>query len=232
MIENLRSFVVDTITIREKDILVTLLTQKTGLVRAVAKHGRISKRRFPGALEVGVELFASLRRGRHYTLLEAVDVISYNQDVRENLEGAVLLLSACDMVSSIVPEGKEEPGIFRGFLELIEGLRGRNKMESFLFFSVDTLKNLGYLAVGDRCPLCGKGLNSGCFFRPQDMHFICKNHRGEGILLSPGSFSFIKGRKKPLASREKAEILSFVRLFFRRYFHFVPNSLQALDDLL
>ncbi len=230
MIEKHRAFVIDVTTTGEKDMLITLLTEKSGRVMTIAKSGRISRKRFSGALDQGVHMVASLRRGRNYTILEGADVVEYNENLREDPQRATILLSSCEVMKLILPAEKRESKAFIEFENFLKCLKKKSDTSLLFTFMARVLKHLGYLGVEEKCPVCKRPMNGPLIFKPRELALVCASHRGEGVHISREASKVLKGEKLSLDTGPKRELLLFFILFFEKSLHLVPNSLLFLRE--
>src|SRR5580700_9017864 len=143
----------------EADRIVTLLTRRTGRVRAVAKGVRRTKSRFGGRLEPFTHTDLLLYTGR------SLDVITQAETVRAYGEplwpdyprftSGTAMLEAAEKFTPV----EKEPAL-RQFLLLVGGLRvlADGTHEPRLILDAYLLRSLavaGYAPALDECAVCG-----------------------------------------------------------------------------
>ncbi|SJZ56568.1 DNA replication and repair protein RecO [Marinactinospora thermotolerans DSM 45154] len=143
----------------EADRIVTLLTRRTGLVRAVGKGVRRTKSRFGARLEPFTHVDLQLYTGRTLDVITQADTLhAYGTpivaDYARYTAGTAMLETAEKIV--IV---EKDPAL-RQFLLLIGGLRtlGGNEHDPRLVLDAYLLRSLavaGYAPALDECARCG-----------------------------------------------------------------------------
>src|SRR5262249_48673629 len=116
-----RGIVLKTTALRESDLIVTLLTPELGLLRALARGARRSKRRFMG----GIDLFGcgdctlpAPRGESSLHVLESISEREYWPHMRTNLRAFSAASLGVECALLLAPEGDPEGR------ELFEPLRG------------------------------------------------------------------------------------------------------------
>src|SRR5438552_8917597 len=105
--------VLRTIKLGETDRIVTILTQRHGKVRAVAKGVRKPGSRFGARLEPTTHVALQCYRGRELDVVTQVETIDANRALREHygcLTHAVSMLEATDQVAQ---EREPNPAVYR-----------------------------------------------------------------------------------------------------------------------
>jgi DNA repair protein RecO (recombination protein O) len=143
----------------EADRIVTLLTRRTGRVRAVAKGVRRTKSRFGARLEPFTHVDMLLYTGRSLDVITQADTVRpygkpFSSDYPRYTTGTAMLETA----EKFTPVEKE-PAI-RQFLLLVGGLRALGDMahDPRLILDAFLLRSLavaGYAPALDECAVCG-----------------------------------------------------------------------------
>ena len=143
----------------EADRIVTLLTRRTGRVRAVAKGVRRTKSRFGARLEPFTHVDMLLYTGRSLDVITQADTVRpygkpFSSDYPRYTTGTAMLETA----EKFTPVEKE-PAI-RQFLLLVGGLRALGDMahDPRLILDAYLLRSLavaGYAPALDECAVCG-----------------------------------------------------------------------------
>ena len=103
---------------RESDRIVRLLSAEHGLIRAIARSARASRRRFGGSLDPGNRLSAILKRGRgDLWHLNEVTLLDGRFNSRSDLDRLTLLAYACESISALARPDTAEPQLF-GLLQV------------------------------------------------------------------------------------------------------------------
>jgi DNA repair protein RecO (recombination protein O) len=143
----------------EADRIVSLLTRRSGRVRAVAKGVRRTKSRFGGRLEPFTHVDLQLHTGRSLDMITQAETLRpygepFATDYPRYTTGTAMLETA----EKFTPVEKE-PAI-RQFLLLVGGLRalGEGQHDPRLVLDAYLLRSLavaGYAPALDECAVCG-----------------------------------------------------------------------------
>jgi DNA repair protein RecO (recombination protein O) len=152
----------------EADHIVTLLTRRSGRVRAVAKGVRRTKSRFGARLEPFTHVDLLLYTGRSLDVITQADTVrpygkAFASDYPRYTTGTAMLETA----EKFTPVEKE-PAL-RQFLLLVGGLRalgdrGQGAHEPRLILDAYLLRSLavaGYAPALDECAVCGTRVADG-----------------------------------------------------------------------
>ena len=151
----------------EADRIVTLLTRRTGLVRAVGKGVRRTKSRFGARLEPCTHVDLQLHTGRSLDVItQAETVRSYGEAVVSDYSrytAAIAMLETAEKVVAV----EKDPAL-RQFLLLIGALRtlGEARHDSRLILDAYLLRSsavAGYAPALDECARCGSRGNHRAF---------------------------------------------------------------------
>jgi DNA repair protein RecO (recombination protein O) len=155
------AFVLGTTELGEADLIVTLLTERHGKVRGVARAARRSRRRFGGLLEPLTRVRASWfgREGRDLQRLDNLDgVRSFAAMQAEPLRQAACAVLA-EVASGFSHEGQADPEEFRLLGAVLDALEQDGPPRLLLrYFEYWTLRVHGLLPDLTRCALCGAPL--------------------------------------------------------------------------
>jgi DNA repair protein RecO (recombination protein O) len=143
----------------EADRIITLLTRRTGRVRAVAKGVRRTKSRFGARLEPFTHVDLLLYTGRSLDVITQADTVRpygkpFSSDYPRYTTGTAMLETA----EKFTPVEKEPA--MRQFLLLVGGLRalGEGAHDPRLILDAYLLRSLavaGYAPALDECAVCG-----------------------------------------------------------------------------
>lgn len=174
----------------ETDRIITLVTQDSGKVRAVAKGVRKPGSRFGSRLEPMSHVQLQLYRGRDLDIVNQVELVEVSSNVRGNLEGTTDGLAMCEIVEQLAEERSPSPHLYR---MLVGALRQLNTSYSVLVLPALQLRLLDVEGVGpcvDRCIVCG-GTEDLVAFDVTGGGVQCRAHR-RGLTLSPEGLAIMQ----------------------------------------
>ena len=145
----------------EADRIVTILTRRTGRIRAVGKGVRRTKSRFGARLEPFTHVDLLLHTGRSLDVItQAETVRAYGEPLAADYPRYTSGTAMLETAERFTPIEKE-PAL-RQFLLLVGGLRalGEGAHDPRLVLDAFLLRSLavaGYAPALDECALCGTG---------------------------------------------------------------------------
>jgi DNA repair protein RecO (recombination protein O) len=149
----------------EADLIVTLLTERHGMVRGVAPHARKSRKRFGGSLEPLTRVQAAWveKAGRE---LHRIEELEFRRSFAE-MQAEPVRQAACAVLSEVshafAREGEADAKAFRLLGAALEALEaGADPWVVLRYFEYWTLRIHGLLPDLDRCggcstPAAGRG---------------------------------------------------------------------------
>lgn len=154
----MRALVLRVTPYRDFDLIVDLLTDRSGRIGAVARGARNSRRRFGGALEVGTRLVVELTRGRgNLPTLSGCDVTGALNHVRDDLDRFHHLAYVLELARLLTSEGEADLGGFEllcGYIDLLE--RHPAALEALIAWELAMLAHHGYGLRLDACVITGR----------------------------------------------------------------------------
>ena len=174
----------------EADRIVTLITQDSGKVRAVAKGVRRTSSRFGSRLEPMSHVQVQLYRGRELDIVNQVELIEIFTQTRAHLEATTDGLAMCEMVDQLAHDRSPTPHLYR---MLVGALRQLNTKFQPLILPALQFRLLAEEGVGpcvDRCVVCGcvEGLVA---YDVSASGAQCQAHR-RGVSATPAALSVIQ----------------------------------------
>lgn len=150
-----RAFVVRMVDYRDSDRIVTLFTEDTGKVSALARGAKKSRKRFGAALSpymLGrVKLKGSLHGGKLPTLSD-IQPLEHFPNIGKDMIRLALAGYFAELCRETIPESNPEPGIFELLLEAHRIMNsGRPKRALVRAFELHLLTRLGFSPQLDRC---------------------------------------------------------------------------------
>jgi len=188
--------------------IVTLLTPKLGVIRAVAKGARRPKSRLAGgtvAYRV-IEALVYRKEGRELDFLSEAHVLSSAPRIGSDWR---LFLHAGTLAETALAAGEDCYQLLCTALELLEG--GIDPRPVSLFFFKSLLKAQGLWPDFSRCAVCDDDLTGGAAVDVAGGRVLCRRHRREGFLaISAGGVRLLEGieRRAVLKGRHEAAVLS------------------------
>jgi len=165
---------------RESDRIVQVLTPTLGLVTAMARSARASRRRFGGALDFGNKLNITIKQGRgDLWHLEEVSVIEGRIGARSDVTKVSMMAYACEVSAALAQRHQPEARLF-GLLDVVCLLMEHSPtIPSPLFRNAFEAKALTFVGMTPgliRCVACEGPLQSPTVFVPASgggMHQEC-----------------------------------------------------------
>jgi DNA repair protein RecO (recombination protein O) len=250
------AFVLDTRDLGEADLIVTLLTEQHGKLRAVARAARRSRRRFGGLLEPLTRVRASWseREGRDLQRLDELESVrSFAAMQAEPLRQAACAVLA-DVAAGFSREGQADPEEFRLVAAVLDALECGDPPRPLLrYFEFWTLRVHGLLPDLDACVVCGRALAAGgsvevspgrgplcascprltgervATLRPADRAFLAAARRLSPNALSAPSRGLRCG--EALEAFLRGSIEAFAERTFRTYRHFKAAEGLSADGV-
>ncbi|MGA0803699.1 MAG: DNA repair protein RecO [Ilumatobacteraceae bacterium] len=174
----------------ESDRIVTLITQDSGKVRAVAKGIRKTTSKFGSRLEPMSHVQVQLYRGRELDIVNQVELVEVTTATRRNLEATTDGLAMCEVVEQLAHERSPSPHLYR---MLVGALRQLNSEYSALLLPALQLRLLQEEGVGpcvDRCIVCS-GTEDLVAIDVQGGGVQCRRHR-RGTAISPRALAILQ----------------------------------------
>lgn len=175
----------------ESHRMVLLATPEKGAVPAVARHGRKSLKRFPGALDYFKLIDVRCSKKSKYDglwHLESAKITHYYGDIVTNTLRYLAGCWAIESYRNIIPPEMEDPAVFRWLKDSLDTFEVRDPDPAALMTSFIGLMNVsGNLPSFDRCVVCGREAPDGvsAFFDPESGGIVCRGCGGKRNLL-PG----------------------------------------------
>ena len=182
--------VVRTHKLGESDRIVTLITQDSGKVRAVAKGIRKTTSKFGSRLEPMSHVQVQLYRGRELDIVNQVELVEVTTATRRNLEATTDGLAMCEVVEQLAHERSPSPHLYR---MLVGALRQLNSEYSALLLPALQLRLLQEEGVGpcvDRCIVCS-GTEDLVAIDVQGGGVQCRHHR-RGTAISSRALAILQ----------------------------------------
>lgn len=175
----------------ESDRIVTLLGRECGKVRVIARHGKASRKRFSGALEVFARLQVRLVLKEGLSSLCGADIITIFPWIRRDLARIAHAGYACEVIDRLLPDALANPRLYRLFLSYLEHLDSSPAASDDLrFFQVNLLNILGYRPSLNNCCRCGAAIGGDAFFSGAG-ELLCAACGGGGKAIGTGTLAIL-----------------------------------------
>lgn len=159
------ALLLDRVPYGERDLILTLLTRQRGLVSAIAKSSRGSRRRFGGALDLFVVFSARLRMRqppRLSTLIEA-EVVKVFPGIFDDLTRLQVAHGLITIARDLLRDAPSDEASFEGLcsaLSTLEKVAPERAPKVLLDFCLTILRLLGHTPTMGICPSCGRSLKA------------------------------------------------------------------------
>ncbi len=200
-IRTTRAIVAKTMKLSNSSKLVSLITERYGLVKAVAKGARRPKSVFGAALEpiTLINCLVYYRENRELQNLSSTEIIDPFDELKSDLE--TLAIASAVVEIALSQTALEDPGA-NTFALTVEGLNelravGPAHAEKALWwFALRLLAAAGYRPVLDACVKCGSRPRGGsAFLSFDDGGVVCACSETDsrfGLKVSPGALMAMK----------------------------------------
>ena len=154
-----RAFILSSVPLRERDRIVTLLTEDAGKKRAVARGARRLRSSFAGALEPmsEAEVLVFEKEGSDLHRLDSLEPVRSSFPLASDLRTGLLLSALAESLITFVPDSDPSEKFFRLARHCIDALfEGREARIVGIYFDAWILRLSGVLPPASTCASCGK----------------------------------------------------------------------------
>jgi DNA repair protein RecO (recombination protein O) len=149
--------VLRTIKLGEADRIVTLVTERRGKVRAVAKGVRKTKSRFGARLEPLTHVAFQCYEGRNLDTITQAETLEVFRAVREDLDRLSRASALLEAVDALVQEGDEDHRVLQMLLGALRTLEAGPAPLVVPAFFWKLLAHVGFRPLLEQCAGCGAG---------------------------------------------------------------------------
>ena len=143
--------VVRTHKLGESDRIITIITQDSGKVKAVAKGVRKSGSRFGSRLEPMSHVQLQLYRGRELDIVNQVELVETATAIRADLD----LTTMCEIVDQLSHDRAPAPQLYRMLVGALRQLELRRNALVLPALQLRLLETEGVGPVVEQCVACG-----------------------------------------------------------------------------
>jgi DNA repair protein RecO (recombination protein O) len=181
--------------------LVTLITERYGLVKVMAKGARRPTSRFGAALEpvTFVDVIYYQKENREIQTISSVEIIEAYSNIKSDLRALCAASVMTEATQTVTALDDPSSGTLRVLLEGLDSLErnsGRDLEKQVWRFLLRLTVAAGYRPTLDRCTVCGKKPSaSSVFFSYTDGGLVCScSDTGDryGFWISPGALMVMK----------------------------------------
>ena len=239
--------VLDTVDHGESDLIVTLFSQETGKLAAIAKGAKRSKKRFVNKLEIFTYLQVHYQQKNEGALafLREAEIHTSFLNIRHHSELYTTASIIQEFLLLAIKEGQPDSNIFRLSLWAFHRLdNGENPSQVLVLFLIHFFNYIGYRPDFTRCAGCHKEVHAGSryqFNNASGQLFCrsCSPRTRSGRTLSHGTIRIIQNSQdQPLERLHRlkfsgpilSESLQLLHNFSRQIFQRDIVSWQALEQ--
>jgi len=186
-LRNTRAVVSRTMRMSNSSKLVTLITEKHGLVKVVARGARRPTSKFGAALEpvTLIDCIYYYKDNRELQTISSTDLIDDYAGLKDDLIRLTTASAILEMTQRFTPEGDTAAGTFgllTASLKSLEKARQHDVEKHLWRFVLRLLTTAGYRPVLDKCIRCGNDIRgSHVFFSYADGGVVCSCTGNEGL---------------------------------------------------
>ncbi len=195
----MRGLLLKAVPYGEADVVATLLTEEAGLLSALARSARKSRKRFGAAFDfynlLGLEVKPS-RAG--LSSLVSVELIRSFGRAASDVDAYFALGRMLEIARLASREGEGHSSQYALLLSALKAVEeGAKPGETLRLYQLKTISSLGYSLGGTVCAACGEILSGGSSYRAGAPH--CVGCGGEK------SVEVSAGARKTILAAEKAQ---------------------------
>ena len=159
-----RAFILSAIPLRERDRIVTFLTEHSGKKRGVARGARRLQSAFAGGLEpmTSAEAIWFEKEGRDLHRIDALELERSSFPLAASLGAGLLLSAMAEALIVFVADSDPSEKFFRLAAHAVDVLfDGADPAAVAVYFDAWVLRLSGVLPDPGRCAACGRPLDAG-----------------------------------------------------------------------
>jgi DNA repair protein RecO (recombination protein O) len=185
-----QGIVLRTYKLGEADRIVSIITERHGKVRAVAKGVRKTKSKFGARLEPTSHVALQLYEGRELDIVTQAESIDHFRPIRDDLDRLGRAVTMLETVDQVAMEREPNPALYRMLLGALRSLAARNTPLVVAGFHWKLLALEGFRPVVETCVLCEEDEDLVAF-DPVEGGLLCSQHR-RGTRVSPAAVELLR----------------------------------------
>ena len=142
----------------ESDLIVTIFSITEGKIKAIVKGGVNSRKRFPGAFEVGNigEFGFTAKNPYQLMYINHAKVNDYLIELKKDYDKIIMLFYLLGITDAMLIEHQSHPKLFEFLVYTIQFLEKNKALNQVrLFYEFHLLKETGLLPAIEKCESCG-----------------------------------------------------------------------------
>ena len=143
----------------ESDLIVTIFSMSEGKIKAIVKGGVNSRKRFPGAFEVGNtgEFGFTAKNSYQLMYINHAKVNNYLIALKKDYDKIMMLSYILGITDAMLIEHQSHPRLFDILVYTFQGLEKNKALNQIrLFYEFHLLKETGLLPGIEKCESCGR----------------------------------------------------------------------------
>lgn len=182
--------VLRTYKLGEADRIVSLITERNGKVRAVAKGVRKTKSRFGARLEPTRHVAVQLYEGRELDTVTQAESVDHFAAIRGDLDRLTRAVAMLEAVDQLAQERQPNPRLYQMLLGALRALDAIDSPLVVAGFYWKVLALEGFRPMVDACVTCGDKHHL-VSFDIEEGGTMCRDHR-QGVPVSPGAVAVLQ----------------------------------------
>ena len=177
----------------EADRLLTIFTEKYGLIRVIAKGVKKPLSKLAGHIELFCLTDFLIVEGKNLDLLTGAEIRKCFFNLRDNIAPTSKAFYLAEIVIRMLPESEPHPNIFKLFDDVLENLNSQNSDLLVVYFEINILNELGYLPELHKCVGCGEKLKEQKnYFNYETGGLVCEDCRGTGKKITDETIKMLR----------------------------------------
>jgi len=167
-----RAFILSAVPLREKDRIVTILTEEAGKKRVVARGARRLRSAYAGALEPmsEAEVISFEKEGSDLHRLDSLELVRSSFPLASDLRSGLLLSAFAESLITFVSDSDPSEKFFRLARHAMDSLfSGIPPNLVAVYFDAWVLRLSGVLPPPSACASCGRGGLEAPFFFDENL---------------------------------------------------------------
>lgn len=226
--------VLRTYKLGEADRIVSLVTERHGKVRAVAKGVRKTRSRFGARLEPTRHVALQLYEGRELDVITQAESVDHFRAIRTDLDRLTRAVSMLEAVDQLSQEGEPNIALYQMLLGALRSLDAHDSAVVVAAFYWKVLALEGFRPLVEECAVCGTAADLVAF-DAEEGGTLCLAHR-RGLPIGAEALTLLQlvlgGRlSQALAESPSAATYELDHLATRTMEHHLERRLRSVGLL-
>jgi DNA repair protein RecO (recombination protein O) len=183
----------------EFDLIVTIFSKTEGKINAIVKGGVNSRKRFPGAFEIGnTGEFGFIDKNQYQLInISHAKVDNYFINLKKDYDKTMVLFYMLGITDVMLIEHQSHPRLFDILIHTLRFLEINKSLNQIrLFYELHLLKETGLLPAIEKCESCGRPFyNSNVNFIIKTGKLVCESctpNNAEAFMIPANLLGLIK----------------------------------------